>query len=133
MIVTEVTDFLTEAANRLKTKSPKFFSILQGIGVAVILMGYSPWAINRYTAITLPDHFITLCNDIAKYGTGFLLSALFAVRTKPVAQTESGEAVKVVNDKKMPLTAKDEAKIIENTVPPPPVVHNVPLPEEEGK
>ncbi len=120
-------DFFTEAFNRLKSKSPKFFSILQWVGLAVIILGHSPWIIGRYEpGWHLSQGFINLCNDIANRGEGFLLAALFAVRTKPVAQTEAGEAVKVTDEKKMPLTAKDEVKTIEKTMPPPPVAHDVP-------
>lgn len=120
-------DFFIEFVNRLRTKSPKFFRVLQVFALIVIGLGYLPWVVNRYLdGVTLPHGVVTLCNDIAGKGVTFLIGLLFAVRTPPVAQTEGGVAVQVTNEKKMPFTAKDEAKVVEKKVPPPPVAHDVP-------
>lgn len=124
-----IIDFFIEAFNRIKTKSPLFFTILQGIGIGVIIFGRSPWLVDRYTSWTMPQGLLNLCNDISSRAEGFLLAALFAIRTKPIAQTESGEAVRVTDEKKMPFTAKEEAKLIEKTSPEPPVIE---VPKNDG-
>lgn len=128
-MVSPIIDFITEAINRLRTKSPKFFFVFQLIGAILILLGYVPWMLNRWTPLTPSAYFINFCTDVSKYASGFLLAALFAVKTPVVAQTEEGDAVKVTDDKKMPFTAKAETKVIESTVPPPPIAHDVDKPK----
>lgn len=117
--------WLIEAINRLKTKSPKFFFVLQCITGGMFLLGWLPWALERWTPITPSEYLINFCKDISKVAGGMLLSALFPTRSPIAAQTPTGEAVLVTNEKKMPFTAKAEAKAIEEKEPPPPVIDTI--------
>jgi hypothetical protein len=114
-------DFLREFLNRLVTKSPRFFKILQVIFGLLTFVSYVPSMLQRWFGVEVPGSTITLLEDIAKYSAGFFAALLLPVKQVPVAQTPEGEAIKVTDEKKMPFTAKAEAKAIEETVPPPPV------------
>lgn len=125
---TQLTDFLIELYNRIRTKSPKFFFVLQLLSASVLLLGYLPSALQRWTNIIVSVHFMTFCEDVSKYATGFFGASMLATKTKPTAQTETGEAIKVTDEKKMPFTSKHEAKDVKEIVPPPPVISDVPTP-----
>jgi hypothetical protein len=118
---TVITDFLRESLNRLFSKSPKFFKIFQLLAAGLTFAGYIPSMLQRWFGIVVPGPTITFCEDVAKYAAGFFAAALLPVAQKPVAQTKEGEAIKVTDEEKMPFTAKAEAKVMEEAVPPPPV------------
>lgn len=122
MIQSQVLSFFVELFNRLRTKSPKLFKVLQVFAGSLTFLGYVPSMLQRWLNVEVPGHLITMCEDISKYATGFFVAVLLPVKTKPVAQTEEGEAIKVTNEKKMPFTAKAEAESVKETVPQPPVV-----------
>lgn len=119
---TQVANFFVEMFNRIRTESPKIFTVLQIIFASLTLLGYLPITLKNWFNVDVPDHFVTMCKDIAKYSTGIFVGCLFPVKQPLVAQTEEGEGVKVINEKKMPFTANAEAKAIHETNPPPPVV-----------
>jgi hypothetical protein len=123
-------DFLREFLNRLVTKSPKFFKILQVIFGLLTFVSYVPSMLQRWFGVEVPGPTITMFEDIAKYSAGFFAALLLPVKQVPVAQTPEGEAIKVTDEKKMPFTAKAEAKTIEETVPPPPVKDVPEIPKE---
>jgi len=125
MINNQVLNFFIEIWYRLKTKSPKIFFILQVLGGGLTLLGYVPSMMQQWFNVQVPGHIITMCEDISKYAAGFFAAALLPATTPPVAQTESGEAIKVTDDKKFPFTAKVESKAMDKEVPPVPV-ENVP-------
>jgi len=116
-----VLDFLREFLNRLITKSPKFFKILQAIFGLLTFASYIPSMLQRWFGVEVPGSTITLFEDVAKYSAGFFAALLLPVKQVTVAQTPEGEAIKVTDEKKMPFTAKAESKTVEETVPPPPV------------
>jgi hypothetical protein len=116
-----VIDFLSEFLNRLFTKSPKFFKVLQIFFGLLTFASYVPSMLQRWFGVEVPGPTITLLEDIAKYSAGFFAALLLPVKQVPVAQTPEGEAIKVTDEKKMPFTAKAETKAMEEAVPPPPV------------
>ncbi len=81
----------------------------------------------RWFNVEVPGHMITMCEDIAKYATGFFAAAQLPVSQPVVGQTEEGRDIKVTDEKKMPFTAAvEDAKF-----PPPPVIPSVPEPENK--
>jgi hypothetical protein len=122
----QVAMFFVELFNRLKSKSPKFFLVLQVIFASLTFAGYVPVMLERYANISVSQNLINLCEDIAKYTTGFLIAVLLPSKPTPVAQTEEGKAIIVTDEKKLPFTAKDEKKSVDETKPPPPVAEEIP-------
>lgn len=118
--------FFREAWNRLGSKSPKFFFITKIIGASLALAGKIPWALDRYTNIEPSQQFVTLCSDIGLFFAGVFGASFLPTQSAAVAQTESGEAIKVTDEKKFPFTATDESKKMDEAKPPPPVVSEVP-------
>lgn len=118
----QVLSFFVELFNRLRTKSPKVFQVLQVFAGSLALAGYVPSMLQRWFNVEVPGHVITLCEDVSKYAQGFFAAALLPVNTPVVAQTVEGAAVEVTNEKKLPFTAKVEAEVIKEAVPPIPVV-----------
>lgn len=119
-------NFLKELVNRFFQKSPKFFQIIQIIASLLSFAMYIPSMLQRWFNVEVPGNIITLCEDIAKYAIGFFGASLLPVQQKPVAQTDEGKAVVVVDEKKLPFTAKTQEKMVDQTDPPPPVVPQVP-------
>lgn len=118
----QVLSFFIELLNRLRTKSPKVFKVLQLFAGSLTLAGYIPSMLQRWFNVEVPGHIITLCEDVSKYAAGFFAAALLPVTTPVVAQTETGAAVEVTDKSKLPFTAKAEAEVIKESVPPVPVV-----------
>lgn len=118
-------NFFREAWNRLGSKSPKFFFITKIIGASLALAGKLPWALDRYTNIEPSQQFITLCSDIGLFFAGVFGASFLPTASLPIAQTQSGEAINVTNEKRFPFTASSESKEMDKEQPPPPVV-NVP-------
>ncbi len=117
-----INDFFIEAYNRIRSKSPKFFFVVQCFAASLIVLGRVPQALERWTSLAVSDHFINFCKDVSIVGIGLLSGSFLPVKSPTIAQTDTGEAVKVTNEKKMPFTAKDEAKTINETIPEPPVM-----------
>lgn len=122
--------FFVELFNRLRTKSPKLFQVLQVFAGSLAFAGYIPSMFQRWFNVEVPGHIITLCEDVSKYAAGFFAAVLLPVKTPPVAQTETGAAVEVTDKSKLPFTAKAEAAVIKEAVPPVPVVD---VPEVKDK
>lgn len=116
-----VLDFFKELLNRLFSKSPKFFKVLQVFSACLTFAGYVPSMLQRWIGVPVPGHIIHLFEDIANYAGVFFLGVMLPVAQKPVAQTAEGEAIKVTDEKKMPFTAKAETKVMEAAIPPPSV------------
>jgi len=123
-------NFFIELYNRLRTKSPKVFKVLQVFAASLTFAGYMPSMLQRWFNVEVPGHIITMCEDVSKYAAGFFAAALLPVKSPLVAQTETGEPVNVTDEKKLPYTAKTEEKIIKDAVPPVPIVD---MPDTETK
>lgn len=119
-------NFFKELFNRLQTKSPKFFFVLQIFGGSLTFAGYIPSMLQQWFNVEVPGHIITMCEDIGKYAAGFFASSMLAVKTPVVAQTVDGDEVKVTDEKRMPFTSVSEKKEVETAEPPPPVIPQVP-------
>lgn len=110
--------FLKELVNRIFQKSPKFFQIVKIIMALLTFAMYLPSMLQVWFNVEVPGHVIRLCEDIAKYAIGFFGGSLLPVEQKPVAQTDEGKAVIVVDEKKLPFTAKTQEKLIDKVDPP---------------
>ena len=130
MIQNQVLSFFVELFNRLRTKSPKVFKVLQLFAASLTLLGYIPSILQRWFNFEVPGNVITLFEDVSKYATGFFVAVLLPVKSPAVAQTEQGEPVRVTDENKFPYTAKAETAAMEKEVPPPPVV-DVPEPPKQ--
>lgn len=137
-------DWFIESYHRLRMKRPRFFTILDRIASLVVLIPGIPYFLRQVEQIllndfhihyTFPEILTVLSNKFAMgIGLGLKLGSWLTVKQQPVAQTESGEAITVLEKSKMPFTVKSEAKDIASAVPPPPVVPEVPDPvPEENK
>lgn len=126
----QLVNFFKEALNRLGSKSPKFFFITRMIGISLAAAGKLPWALDRYTNIEPTEQFINVCSDIGLFFAGVFGASFLPTKSAAVAQTESGEAIKVTDENKFPFTASAESKEMEKTKPPPPVISDVPDPQE---
>lgn len=114
--------FLVELINRIKAKSPKFFFVLSVITASLTGLGWVPTMLRDWFNFEMPPNLVVMCQDIAKYATGFFAASMLPVKSPPVAQTPAGAPVIVTDEKKLPFTTKSEEKKIEKAVPPPPVV-----------
>lgn len=123
----QIANFFIEALNRVRTKSPKFFYILQIIGGALTMAGKIPVMIHKYTDIMMSPGFVEFCNDLGNTALGVMLGAFFSAETKPTAITESGDVLKKLDENKYPFTAKVEQQKAEKADTP--IVHD-PLPKE---
>lgn len=126
MINSQLVNFLTEAWNRLRTKSPKFFFILQLLGASLTLAGYIPSMLQQWFNVIVPGHIITMCEDISKYAAGFFGASMLSAKAKIVGKTDEGNAIVVTNEKNLPFSAKVEQKEIDKTKPPIEVIPEVP-------
>lgn len=106
-----VTNFFLEMFQRLITRSPKFFRVLQLVAACLTFAGKVPWALERWFGVEIPPHTVQLCNDLAKGSLGFFLASLFPVSSPPVAVTASGDILKKTDEKKMPYTAAAEQSL----------------------
>ena len=114
-------DFLLETINRLLSKSPAFFTVVQIISASLAFAGHLPGILESWFNLSMPDHTVRMCKDIGNIFSGAFLSALLAKKDTVVAQTPEGSAVIVTDEKKFPMSAKAEQKQIHETVPEPPV------------
>lgn len=133
-------DWFIEAIQRTKMKRPKFFRNVGRIGDVLVLLTGLPYLIEQTELLfhfTAPGIVEVLSNKLVSgIGVGLKIASWLTVHTQPVAQTEEGKGLKVVDEQKMPYTAKADAKEMESTKPPPPVAPEVPEkppPEPEKK
>lgn len=103
-----VTNFFLEMFQRLITRSPKFFRVLQTVSALLTFAGQIPWALQRWVGVEVPEPTINLCQDIAKYALGFFGASMLPVASPPVAITASGGILKKTDEVKMPYTAAAE-------------------------
>lgn len=120
-----IIDFFKEVVNRIGTKSPMFFKVLQVLGASLTFAGYVPSMLQQWFGVVVSPGIIHVCESVAKYSAGFFASSMLAAKPTVVGQTETGIEVKVTNETKMPFTAKSEAKDIAKTIPPPDVIPEV--------
>lgn len=101
-------NFFVELWQRLKTKSPTFFRVLQAFAASLTFAGFVPSMLQRWFNVEVPGHVITMCEDIAKYSIGFLAAAALPVNAPQVSVTETGEILKKTDEKRLPFTAEKE-------------------------
>jgi len=106
----QVLNFFREALNRLRTRSPRFFYILQLLGGSMTLAGKLPTLLDRWTTMHISPEFVNVCNDIAKFSLGFLMATFLSAETKPTAVTQEGDVLKKLDETKYPFTATSEKK-----------------------
>lgn len=76
----QLLNFFAEILQRIKARSPKLFRILQLFAGSLTFAGYLPGIFDRWFGVAMPENFINLCSDIAKYSTGFLIAAMLPVK-----------------------------------------------------
>lgn len=103
-------NFFVELWQRLRTKSPTFFRVLQLFSALLSVAGYVPSMLQRWFNVEVPGHIITMCEDISKYAVGFLAAASLPVSSTTVAVTTQGEILKKTDETKLPFTAIKEVK-----------------------
>lgn len=102
--------FVQELIQRLFTKSPVFFQIINRISLALILVTGLPGFFEEL-GINLPDWATVLQNKIIAWSA--IVSAIISkltTQSTPIAVTSSGEVLKKTDEKKLPFTAKSEDK-----------------------
>lgn len=102
--------FFKEFFQRLFIKSPVFFRVFQVVTATLTFAGYFPSMLQRWFNVEVPGHVITMCEDVAKYATGFFAASALTAQTKPVAIMDDGDVLKKTDDKKLPFTKKCEDK-----------------------
>lgn len=126
-----ILNFLKETLQRVFEKSPTFFKWWQRIFGTLTLLSGIPYALDQFN-INLPEPIATFANKaIMAFSAGAWFMAQFPVKTVPVAQTTEGEAVTVLDKSKMPFTVKSEAKDVQQSEPPPPVVPEIESPTDK--
>lgn len=120
-----ILDFFKEMVNRIGSKSPMFFKVLQVLGASLTFAGYVPSMLQQWFGIEVSGGVIHICEKVAAVSAGFFASSMLAAKPAIVGQTVSGLEVKVTNENKMPFTAKSEAKDIAKTIPPPDIIEEV--------
>lgn len=103
-------NFFVELWQRLRTKSPTFFRVLQLFSALLTFAGYIPSILQRWFNVEVPGHIITMCEDISKYAAGFLIAASLPVSAQPIAITSEGQMLKKTDETKLPFTAEKEAR-----------------------
>lgn len=114
--------FIQETIQRLFQKSPKFFKLWQIVYGGLILLTGVPYTLTQF-GVSLPEPINTMSNKaVAFFAAGAWLMSRLTVKSTPVAQTEEGKAITLLDSKKLPFTTKTEAKEIEETIPQPPII-----------
>ncbi len=106
----QIINFFKEAIYRLRTKSPRFFYILQLFAAGLTAASKLPGILERWTTLIVSPQFVHFCDDISKYAAGFLLATLLSSETKQTAITEDGSVIKKLEEKKYPFTTTSEKK-----------------------
>jgi len=105
-----VLQFFVELVNRIKSRSPRFFLVLQLFGASLTLAGYIPSMLQQWFNVDVPGNVISMCEDIAQYATGFFVAALLPSQSSAVAKTNDGDILKTTDTTKLPFTANAEIK-----------------------
>lgn len=125
-----ILDFFKEMVNRIGTKSPMFFKVLQVLGASLTFAGYVPSMLQQWFGVDVSGNVINVCETISKYATGFFASSMLAVKSQTVGVTTEGSVVKVTDEKKMPFSAAAEQKEAAKEIPPPEILPEVQEPDK---
>jgi hypothetical protein len=121
-----ILNFLQEIVGRWAKKSPKFFKWWQRISLGLTLVSGVPWVLKSFN-IDLPPTIEPLASKFfTGVGAGLFLMSQMPVQNHPVGQTTVGKPIVVIDEKKLPFSAKVEEKEVQEQVPQPPVMENVP-------
>lgn len=127
-----IMSFFKELIQRISTRSPVFFKILQFFAAGLTFAGYIPSMLQRWLNIEVPGHIITLCEDVAHYATGFFAASSLTAASPAVALKENGEILKQTDEKRLPFTKQCEEKAKEKLTDVPLVAEVVAIKEEES-
>lgn len=102
--------FLQEIVMRLKSKSPKFFAILQWIfGAIAAVTGIPAFLVTM--GVELHGMLFTLESKAVAVCTALMwIIAKLPVENKTVTVTSDGKVLKQTNDDKLPFTKQEEVK-----------------------
>lgn len=122
-----IKDFLQETLNRLFMHKPKYFlywQIVSYVGMAVCGI---PYLLQQFPDLILPDWMQWLSSKlISAFSFAMFVMSQLTVNAPTVGTTTEGTSIKVIDETKMPFTAKAEEKKVEGSVPPPPTIEEVP-------
>jgi hypothetical protein len=110
---TSLKAFLQELFMRFKTKSPKFFQIIQWISASLVMITTLPTLLDEIEAfgITFPDIVYSHVTIAVRYASiGIFLISMLTTQSKPAGVTEDGTVLKKTDETKLPFTAGDEIK-----------------------
>lgn len=103
-------NFFIELWNRLKSKSPKFFMVLQIFSASLTFLGFVPYALENWFNVEMAHNFVRMCKDISSHAITFFVAVSLPTSNPPVAKTESGAILKTTDEARMPFTAANELK-----------------------
>lgn len=108
--------FLQELFQRLYTKSPLFFRIIQWVtGIALLITGIP--AFLGMLNVHLPALWSDKLNQVIAYiSAGMYFVSLLTTQSKSVGITDAGQVVKKTNEQLLPFTAAAEQKAAEKKV-----------------
>jgi len=128
-----VLTFFKEFFQRLFIKSPVFFKVFQLVTGSFTFAAYIPAMLCRWFDVDVPQHFINLCEDMAKYSTGFFASTFLTAETKPVAIMNDGDILKKVDEVRLPFTKQcDDRDIRKKLMEVPKVAEVVEMKKDEA-
>lgn len=110
-----VINFFKELLMRLSVQSPLFFQVIKVFTGLLTGANYIPSIMQRWFKIDMPEHLISICEDIALVSIGIFAGSFLPADTKPVAVTTSGAILKTTDEKKLPFTAQHEEKQMQKT------------------
>jgi len=102
--------FFSELFQRIGTRSPVFFRIIQVFTASLTFAGYIPSMLQQWFAVAVPGNYITLCEDIAKIAMGVCGGSFLTVDPKPVAIMHDGDILKKTDENRMPFTKMCDEK-----------------------
>lgn len=115
-------NFFIELWNRLRSKSPKFFMVLQVFSASLTFLGFVPYALENWFNVEMASNFVKMCKDISSHAIVFFAAVSLPGQSTPVAKTENGTILKTTDEKTMPFTAAQEVKKEEKKMEELPVV-----------
>jgi len=103
-------DYLKELLQRLKTKKPKFFVVLQIItGVLGAITGL-PAFLAQFSIILPPAALVLENKYVAWASIGFMIASQLTTSSPAATVTKDGVVLTKTDEKKLPFTEKVEVK-----------------------
>lgn len=130
--------WLQEHFHRLYIPSSPFFKIYNIVSNAMLILFGLPYLATWLGDVfnyAIPEPFATMSNKfLTGLGAGLKWLAILTVSNPVVGQTKSGKPIEVPDGEKMPYSTEAAKKQVDESVPEPKVIPQVPeKPKEEPK